>query len=401
MTEVSRLAHRPEVDLLLCCARTSLDSKKADQVRALLHSEIDWPYLLRMAGAHGVFPLLYVSLKKTFPDLVPPTILDQFHNHFLANAGRNLFLTEELLKLLNLLETNGIPAIPFKGPLLAVSVYGDLALRMFSDLDIAVHRRDIQKAKALLLSKGYRLDLPLNPKQEIVFLRSDLDGWFIRSDGRVRVEIQWGEPKDFPFPLDFERFWGRLRKASLEGQRVWTFAPEDLIGILAMHGALHCWERLIWICDLAELIRGYEGWDWKGFIDEAERKGWRRILFLGLFLVHDLLEAVLPEQIWQKVRADSSVSALAGQVCKNLFHENMGSRGPWEINRFYLKLTERFYDRIGYCLRLSLHPTVVDWEAFPLPSFLFFLYHLIHPIRVTGKYGWRFLRRFFLKTISS
>jgi hypothetical protein len=368
-------------------------------MRTLLNSVIDWPTLLRMAVAHGVLPLLYFNLKKTCPDLVPQPILDQLHNHFLANAGRNLFLTEELLKLLHLFEANGIPAIPLKGPALAASIYGDLALRMFDDLDIVVHKRDVKKAKALALSQGYRLGLSLNREQEIAFLQSDLEGWFVRNDGRVMVEIQWGEPKDFPFTLDFEPFWRRLGKASLVGRMVPTFSSDDLLIILSMHGAIHCWQRLNWICDLAELIRGHEGWDWKGVIDEAERRGWRRILFLGLFLVHDLLEAVVPEQIWQKVRADSSVSALAGQVCKNLFHENMGSRGPWENNLFYLKLTERFQDRIGYCLRLALHPTVVDWQAFPLPLSLFFLYHLIHPIRVGAKYGWDFLSRLFPKKI--
>jgi hypothetical protein len=397
MREVSRLAYRPEVDLLLSCARTFLDPKKADQVRALLYAEIDWPYLLQRAAAHGVLPLLYLSLKKTLPDLVPPVILDQFHNHFLANAGRNLFLTEELLNLLHLLERNGIPALPLKGPLLAVSVYGDLALRMFSDLDVVVRRRDIQKAKALLLSQGYRLDLSLSPEQEIVFLQSDLDGWFIRQDGRVMVEIQWGEPKDFPFPLDFERFWGKLRKAPLEGRMVWTLAPEDLIGVLAMHGAFHCWERLIWICDLAGMIRVDQGIDWRGLIDQAERQGWRRILFLGLSLVHDLMDTDLPEGIWEKVRADSAARRSARQLQQSLFQESKTSPEPLERSLFYWKITERSRDRMRYSLRMALRPTVVDWKAFPLPRSLFFLYYFIHPLRVTKKYGWLYLKRIFLE----
>jgi len=397
--EVPFLVHRPEVDLLLCCARTCLDSRRADQVRALLHSKIDWPYLLRMAAAHGVTPLLYFHLHNTFPDLVPASILDQLHRQFLGNAAHNILLTEELLKLLRLFEKNAIPAIPFKGPILAASVYGDLALRMFFDLDILVHREDIQKAKALLLSQGYRLNISLHPEQEIVFLQSDLEGWFVRNDGRVMVEIQWGEPKDFPFPMDFESSWGHLERISLEGRTFSTFSPEDLLVILSMHGAIHCWERLNWICDLSELIRSYEGWNWKRLINESGRKGWRRILFLGLFLAHDLLETVLPEEIWEKVRADSSLPLLADRVRKRLFRENHGSIGTLENIFFHLKLTERFQDRIGYCLRLAFHPTVVDWQAFPLSPSLFFLYHLIHPIRVGAKYGWDLVSRLFRKNI--
>jgi hypothetical protein len=304
--EVSRLAHRPEVALLLCCARTNLSSENVEQIRALLHSEIDWTYLVRMAGAHGLIPLLYFNLKKTFPDSVPVPTLDQLHALFLANAGRNLILTEELLKLLHLLETNGIPAVPYKGPVLAVSLYGDLTLRTFGDLDIIVRKQDVHRAKALLFAQGYRLDLSLTREQEIAFLDSDLEGWFVRQDGKVMVEVQWGERKDFPLTPDFEPFWKRLGKYSFQGTMVLTFSPEDLLLLLCLHGAEHCWERLNWVCDLAEFVRVHKGIDWGGLIDRAEVLGCRRVLLLGLFLAHDLLTTPLPAEIVKTIRAPKS-----------------------------------------------------------------------------------------------
>lgn len=389
------MAHRPEVDLLLCCARTNLSSEEVGKIRALLYSEIDWPYLVRMAAAHGVIPLLYVNLKKTFPDSVPVPTLEHLHAQFLANAGRNLLLTEELFKLLHLLETKGIPSVPYKGPLLAGSVYGDLALRTFSDLDIVVHKRDFPRAKALLLSQGYRLDLSLTPEMEIAFLQSDFEADFIRDDGKVAVDIQWGKPKDLPYPMKFELFWERLEQASLEGRMISTFAPADLVIILSMHGASHCWERLHWVCDVAELIQVHPGIDWPGVIDRAERLGWRRFLFLGLFLAHDLLQTILPEEISEKIQGDSSVPSLAHQVREKLFREETVAIGTRERSFFYLKMIERFQDRIRYCLRMAFHPSVVDWEAFPLPRPLFFLYYLIHPLRVAGKYGWQHLKHLF------
>ena len=59
---------------------------------------------------------------------VPKGFLEQLRDAFYANAAHNTLLARELLKLLRLLETHGIPALPFKGPVLAVSVYGSLAL---------------------------------------------------------------------------------------------------------------------------------------------------------------------------------------------------------------------------------------------------------------------------------
>jgi hypothetical protein len=123
-------------ELLLYCAQTPIDSEIAERIRTLLQQDIDWAYLIQTAAQHGVMPLLYQSLNTTCPEAVPKANLAQLRNYFHTNAQRNLFLTKELLKLLTLFETHSIPAIPFKGPVLAVSAYGNLSLRQISDLDI-------------------------------------------------------------------------------------------------------------------------------------------------------------------------------------------------------------------------------------------------------------------------
>ena len=171
--------------MLLCCARTNLSPEIVEQIRGLLHSAMDWPYLLRMAGGHGLIPLLYFNLKNNFPDSIPAPISDQLHVQFLANAGRNLLLAEELLKILALFETNAIPAIPYKGPVLAASLYGDLTLRTFGDLDIIVRKPDIQRAKALLFpgDTGSIYPLPQNRKS-LSLIRTWKAGLFV---GRIRL----------------------------------------------------------------------------------------------------------------------------------------------------------------------------------------------------------------------
>jgi len=65
----------------------------------------------------------------------------------LTNAARNVFLTNKLFEILNLFKKNDILALPFKGPVLAESVYGDLSLRQFVDLDILVHNHDAISTK--------------------------------------------------------------------------------------------------------------------------------------------------------------------------------------------------------------------------------------------------------------
>lgn len=130
---------RPEDYLLVSCARIHRDPENEERIRTLLRSQIDWEYLLRAADSHGLKPLLYWHLEATSPESVPEVTLEHLEAEFRRNMKRNLFLSMELLKLLERLEGQGIQAIPFKGPVLAVSVYGNLALRPFSDLDILVH----------------------------------------------------------------------------------------------------------------------------------------------------------------------------------------------------------------------------------------------------------------------
>ncbi len=82
----------PEAELLLCCAQIGEDSERAVRIRALLHKEIDWPYLLRTARAHGMMPLLYWHLNTNYPDVVPKTAMDElqdgrFRTMYAAQTG--------------------------------------------------------------------------------------------------------------------------------------------------------------------------------------------------------------------------------------------------------------------------------------------------------------------------
>jgi len=44
-------------------------------------------------------------------------------------------------------------------------------------------------------------------------------------------------------------------------------------------------------------------------------------------------------------------------------------------------------------VRLAFTPTVGDWHALALPSWLFPLYYLLRPFRLLAEYGFEALRR--------
>jgi hypothetical protein len=106
-----------EIALLLACARTRLDSAHADRVRALVAGGLDWSLVIDAASRHGLTPLLHRNLNAACPDDVPDSARTQLLERSLANARWNLYRTQELLRILRLLQDEGIAAIPFKGRL--------------------------------------------------------------------------------------------------------------------------------------------------------------------------------------------------------------------------------------------------------------------------------------------
>jgi hypothetical protein len=145
---------RAEVEILLLCARTRMDPRTTDLVKSLLADRpIDWPYLYEAAIQHLQMPLLHQNLS-AIPE-TPKEFISRLGTECVQISAWNLFLTDELTKLLRLLNDHQIPVIPFKGPVLAASVYRSLALRVYSDLDVFVQKQDVTRIQKLLLQNQY------------------------------------------------------------------------------------------------------------------------------------------------------------------------------------------------------------------------------------------------------
>jgi len=137
---------RPETALLLACARTRMDPEHAGQIRALLGQDIHWADLMQMAQRHKTTPLLYRSLASTLPDAVPQAVMEELGKRSRANALCNLRLTRQLMRVLRGLESNGVLAVPYRGPVLAEAVHGDLAWRWCGGLYNWVRRQAVSRA---------------------------------------------------------------------------------------------------------------------------------------------------------------------------------------------------------------------------------------------------------------
>jgi hypothetical protein len=324
------LRNKSEMQLLLCCARIPVQPEMEIRIKTLLQQKIDWEYLIHIAGFHEILPLLYQNLKTIEPESIPQETLNQLELLFKLNEIQNQLLTKELVKLLNLFEDYNIPAIPFKGSLLAILAYGNLAFRHFCDLDILVRHQDFVKAKNLLISQvnyqpksGQRQLLPWLLGTVRINRRHDYT--LIRNDGKVVVDLHQGViGKHYcGFPIESEELWLGCEQISLLNRKVLSFHPEELLLILCVHGSKHLWNRLKWICDIAQLVDVSPTISWNRVLTRAEQLGCKRMLLTGLLLTNQLLNNSLPSEIEKSIEDDQECKLLGEQICQLMIFDEI------------------------------------------------------------------------------
>ena len=387
------------ISLLLYCARTQIDVETATQIRAVLRKKIDWGHLIQLAHHHRVIPLLYRSLIDTCSDLVPKSVLEELEAYFRSNLRHNLFLTGQLIKLLHTFKASDIQAIPYKGPLMAASIYGNLALRQFNDLDILVHERDYRRTKEILISQGFRS-----------IKEFDWETSYLDPSGRVTVDLHQGlTSRLYPFSLDFEGLWRRLEPISIGGATISQLSPEDMLIILCIQLAKDGWEgkyQLAKICDIAEQRRIHQYMDWKWIMEEVRRLRSQRILLVCLTLTAQVLGTVLPKEVLRSIQVDPLASTLASQERKRVFEE-VSERSPSFINvagshcQFRERVRDKIYPYYVHFIVRTIVPSESDRAVLSLPEFLFFLYYLIRPFRLSWIAGKRLCKHLGRKLSSS
>jgi hypothetical protein len=378
-----------EEELLLCCARTRLETPTAARVGELLKGGIDWDRLTVLAHQHSVTQLLYWHLIERVQDVAPTAFTQELQRDFRANVDRNLYLAGELLRLLPLFETNGIPVIAFKGPVFAVNVYKNIALRTFDDLDILLRKHDRARATTALASASY---LPWHSESHVrdtLDLRQHaMERMFVNvAQEHLQIDVHWDllGPQD-ACKLDVAEVFRHARLTQLFSRKVRTLSLEDALLFSCIHATQHVWIRLSWICDIAEIIRALPPISWEGLVEKANHAHSRRMLDVGLLAAADLLDAPVPGHVLHRIKRDSSAEKLVEQVKWRLFDE--GTLTPERVHAVrQMAMKERRADKLKIFLWFALVPIVSDYDAVRLPPQIIGLYFAIHPLRLALQFA--------------
>ena len=371
-------ARRAEYDLILDCARFCPAEERRVRINGTLERGIDWELFLRTAHRHGMLPLVYLRLSDTDISGAPPKSISWLRGSFQKTAWHNTLLAGELTRVVDLLLSHGIDPVPFKGPVLAALAYENVAMRQFGDLDLLVQPHEHVQTRELLLGDGYTMYDGWSHVHELNY-----EYTLVGTRG-VRLDVHW---KLFPqavLPLELEELRRRLIQVPVGNRTLRTFSAEDMLLILCAHADTHAWERLMWISDIAQLLTSQPGLDWARVVETAAAAGSERLLLLGLRLADNLLGAPAPEPLRSRARADRQVTRLATKISERLF-ESALTELEADRAKSLLQLMSR--QRLWHKLWLAATPNESDWQVMRLPKSLSFLYYVIRPFRLVGKYG--------------
>src|SRR3990167_7080422 len=252
--------------------------------------------LLARAAELDVFPLTFHRLRRS-PHWLAGKVSPEWEERFRSNAARNLLLDTEQERLLNLLKSAGVPALPLKGTRLATQLYADLALRAQVDVDIYVSPERLPAALGALEADGYRRVTAVGLPAERLAATGD------EFTSECSLEKRAG-----PMPLLVELHWRLLPLPAQEMQAACAdgalSGPLDFL-YLCLQAAADRWGTLKTLVDLAHWVRRQPP-DWEKLAAAGERLGLARILGLTLHVLLDYFELAIPEAML--ARLDSAAS---------------------------------------------------------------------------------------------
>jgi hypothetical protein len=279
-----------------------------------------------------------------------------------------------------------VTALPYKGPTLSLQLYGDVALRQSVDLDLVVPFDRYHAARAALVTAGLSPRGGHSERQE-----RTLFAWLGHAPfggGDDFVELHWRfADRRFPFALTAECALERSRTVTVGGLTLPVMSDDDLLAVLAMHGARHLYERLEWLAGVARLLLAHRG-DAARLVAHAESLRARHMLIVSVHVAEQVLGFPLDED-WQRVLASDRDAALGATMAAELEAHALRDVPFPEgaaLQRRYAALVDTRLDRARLYVHAALDPTARDHAAVALPDALVPLHHVLRPARLAATY---------------
>jgi len=298
--------------LLFCCRKETKERTKYEIVEAE-RDGLDWGIFLEKVRENGVSAVVYSRLNEIKEDCpnIPSKVFAELEEDYYLNATKNTLIFKELGKALEAFKKSGLEVIVLKGAALAEEVYGNIALRPMSDVDLLVKEEDMAHADEQLKTLGYRpTDAAVD---EVDFSSTYLTTLDYRSpeENSPSFHIHWHfvnstiPNESYIRNIKMEDVWKDAENAKIAGVETLIMAPHHLLIHLSEHAlrVTHSLSKLSLLGDINEAVNFYqEQLDWSRLIKESFKFNLNRMVYLSLYFASELLATQIPEDVLFKLR---------------------------------------------------------------------------------------------------
>lgn len=364
-----------ELRFILSCANGNRTLKNdEDHI-----TELDWNTVVMLSLRHGLFPLVYNSLRQLNNSLIPDQAINTLKCNYIKNAVKTTNLTDEIIRIVKYMSDQGIEPLILKGPPISVRINEDIALRPSGDIDILVDIDEFDKAERLLEQLNYiRLspDFPLTKSQRKFYMRNDHHFEYYHLNRASLVELHWRirsyEIKHYSSLSNIN-----TQTVDISGLPVRVMDDEYWLIYLMVHGYKHQWSRLRWLYDIKQLITNKIDWDKVKYIEKQSEV--ISILHQTLILLHILFEVPYPAQLQESVENDQRAWSLTEVVLEELNNVTLIRSGTLSAR---IKKIDYFNFNSNWKKRLTgfislLKPDEKEFKRITLPDRLFPLYYIL------------------------
>jgi len=378
----------PEMKFLFAAARPFMTEDEGRGLRDLSASVRDWREFAALIQRHRLPGLVFANLKRFARDELPPLLYQSLRQQAKRNRLREMAACAEITRLNRMLRAKNIPVIFLKGPPLSMQLYGGLGFRHSRDLDILIPPKDIDAATQALKANGYKLQdensIPAI-RQRRAFLHWFHHFEYINPANGDLLELHWKLMENSFLLLPGFEQTAMERAASMDfgNETINVLSWPDNFLYLCAHGANHGWFRLKWLCDIAAFFRHPQTHDWERVAAETSRLGLERPVAQAAELSNRLLGAPVPGPMRTVcLRTVPLLAQLVESAEGFILKSETEYYAKGKFNRvssglYLVKLRKEW----KFKLQTLAQTWIVkkDWDEFPLPDSLFFLYFFLHP----------------------
>lgn len=331
---------------------------------------------------------------------VPPRLAEWVREAHLVTSVRMAVSYQAMGHILRRLARAAPPFLVAKGPAVAQTLYPNPWLRAFGDVDVIVHQRDwravddVVTRMGLLPERDARVPMPPLSGADALYERT------YRHPSGFALDVHYDDLLNCGLAArDVDGFWRRALSIEIEGVQVRTLAPADQFVHLCAHAHYHGYTRLVWLSDLAFLLRDHgEGLDWEQVIRTVRLEEVQVPVYYTLRLLEGMLGVAAPAGVLARVRPDRFRRA-----AHELFmpeRDLLSLQPMWrpDLSFYFLPLLKRLVpdllvmgrrgEKLGYLARLLVPPP--DWlrRYYHLPpSSPIWPHYALHPLKLAHHYA--------------